>query len=303
MNNIHRRSLLYGLTVALFAALSVASVTYARVLEPQVTLCHATSSINNPYIEITVSGNAIANLTKWLNGHGGHEDDIWPDFSLNDGTFIAAQGNQSILVNGCEVLLEPTATSIPTSTLVPPMYTPTDVPTNTATSVPTDTSTSVPTATDIPTSTSIPPTDTVIPPTMTDMPTATQTPTDTVVPTDTPTNTLMPPTSTSVPPTFTPTDMPTVTPRTPMPMPTLPSFEFCNVVSQTWYECNSGIFGGTYTSGSRSKCWCQGLTGKYITHFTDTCGNDLWWEGNWEEIWPYRYQLGRFLAPKCSSGC
>lgn len=71
-----------------------------------VTLCHRTGSDSNPYVTNTVSVNSVED---WLgkNGHGNHAEDIWAGFHipdpLPDGTDIAAQGDQSILANGCNI--------------------------------------------------------------------------------------------------------------------------------------------------------------------------------------------------------
>lgn len=44
----------------------------------QVTLCHATGSATNPYVEITVNANGS------VSGHDNHSKDIIPPFSYND---------------------------------------------------------------------------------------------------------------------------------------------------------------------------------------------------------------------------
>lgn len=45
--------------------------TLVPISNGKITICHATSSENNPYNEITIDRNG-------LNGHGDHEDDIIP---------------------------------------------------------------------------------------------------------------------------------------------------------------------------------------------------------------------------------
>lgn len=147
--------------------------------EVSVTLCHATSSQTNPYVKVTVSGNSLANNDAWLNGHGGHGSDIWPNFTLADGTNIAAQGDQSILANNCKV-----------------PSTPTTQPTNTP--LPTATNTLAPTATDTPEATAtVQATSTTIDPCLGENPPETCPATNTPgAPTSTPT---IPPTPTEEP--------------------------------------------------------------------------------------------------------
>ncbi|MDL2363216.1 MAG: hypothetical protein QFB86_02445 [Patescibacteria group bacterium] len=65
--------------------------------ENKVTLCHATSSQTNPYVEITVSAAGA------YNGHySKHADDITPTFTY-DGQTYAARGDQTVLAAGCTV--------------------------------------------------------------------------------------------------------------------------------------------------------------------------------------------------------
>lgn len=44
----------------------------------KVTLCHATGSTTNPYVEITINANGA------VNGHAGHANDIIPPFNYNN---------------------------------------------------------------------------------------------------------------------------------------------------------------------------------------------------------------------------
>ncbi|HUY85249.1 MAG TPA: hypothetical protein VMU97_01910 [Candidatus Dormibacteraeota bacterium] len=68
----------------------------------KVTLCHATGSQSNPYVEITVDANGA------VSGHAGHANDIIPPFTYNDhGTNKSFPGlnwdtqGQAILNNNC----------------------------------------------------------------------------------------------------------------------------------------------------------------------------------------------------------
>jgi hypothetical protein len=100
--------------LAALLALMILTIPLTAFAEVSVTLCHATSSATNPYTIKTVSGNAVANMQKWMtNGHGGHSGDIWPAFTLEDGTTVGAQGDQRIFANGCQPL-PPDPTEEPT---------------------------------------------------------------------------------------------------------------------------------------------------------------------------------------------
>ena len=138
----------------------------------KVNVCHWTEA--GKYVSIQVSINSVASQPDWgLNGHGGHENDIWPEFTAKNGDVIPAYGDQSILNNDCE---QPVATATKTATA-------TDTATATKTATPTDTATSTFTATATFTETATP--------------TFTPTSTGTVTETNTPTNTFTP-TATSV---------------------------------------------------------------------------------------------------------
>lgn len=142
---------------------------------------------------------------------------------------------------------------------------------------PTPTDTPEPTATQVPT-----PTET---PVVTEPPIETEPPVDpTATPTETPVVTEPP---------FDPTETPVETEPpfdpTPTQRPPTGDCEWVNV--GTWYECESGIFGGTYSVGSRNCAWCGGLTGSYVAHFVNTCGGEYWqtndpglWYGRYDEL-------------------
>ena len=61
----------------------------------QITICHATGSIKNPYVEITIAEQGV------LNGHLPHHDDIIP---------APPGGCPTSLISGASVELSPTPT-------------------------------------------------------------------------------------------------------------------------------------------------------------------------------------------------
>lgn len=70
--------------------------------EVKVHICHYDGG-NKEYSTRFISANSV------LSGHGGHTNDIWPEFTLDNGTVVPAQGDQSILANDCVV---PSAASV-----------------------------------------------------------------------------------------------------------------------------------------------------------------------------------------------
>lgn len=115
----------------------------------KVTLCHATGSSKNPFVEITVNFNSVEDA-QHIGGHGGHSGDIIPPFTYTDshGSFsFGGQGDQSILANGCKVTQTTTeqTTTQETTTQVT-----TTVPTTTSTPSTTQVTTTVPTTTSTP---------------------------------------------------------------------------------------------------------------------------------------------------------
>jgi len=246
------------LLTVIFSTITVLlSFVFTTVVK--VDVCHATGSINNPYVLITVAIHSVDDATG-LNGHGDHPDDAWMSFVFENVTYPGQnEGLFGTIIDGsCNLIVPPTFTPIPpTSTDVPPTFTPTftsvpptstDVPptfaptfTSTPTNVPpTSTPTNTPTSTS--TATDAVPTPTrVVTETPTNTPTVTWTP-----PTNTPTRTIVPPTntptftytptSTNVPPTLTPTIpptlVPTLTPTSPTntPFPPKAAYASDNVV-------------------------------------------------------------------------
>lgn len=100
---------------AMIPATILGMATPAQATKPapehKVTICHATASETNPYVQITVD---IASSGYLKAGHSSHEGDIIPPYTYEDFSF-AGQGDQSILANGCEVPGEPTETPPPTT--------------------------------------------------------------------------------------------------------------------------------------------------------------------------------------------
>jgi hypothetical protein len=74
----------------------------------KITICHATSSERNPYVEINVDTSSINNLPDG-NGHGRHADDIIPAFTDQDGHFFAGLNTDDlwILRQGCSDAVSP----------------------------------------------------------------------------------------------------------------------------------------------------------------------------------------------------
>ena len=162
----------------------------------KVTICHATSSVNNPYTLNTVDDSSIDNeKNKYLNGHGDHTGpvfdinggkdqprwgDIIPPFTSPSGSSFAGynwtEAGKSIWNSECNI--------------VKPTPTPTPSPTPTPTPSPTPTPTPSPTPTPTPSPTPPPPPPPTTPEPPRDNPPIVETPTessDTIIPEEFPT--------------------------------------------------------------------------------------------------------------------
>lgn len=159
------------------------TTTTTKPAEHKVTLCHATDSRTNPYVQITVDFDAVIH-----EGHGSHVGpvfspdlpkhtkwgDIIPPFDFGgDAVFGGLNWDavgQAVYGAGCELpvvvttTVPQTTTTLPTTTSTVPQTTTTTAPTTTATSttVPTTTTTIVQTTT---TTTPVTTTPTTAPPT------------------------------------------------------------------------------------------------------------------------------------------
>jgi hypothetical protein len=105
------KSIITGLVaaavVAVWPAMALAKTDNGNSnADNKVTICHATGSQTNPYVQITPNANGV------VNGHIGHQDvnDIIPPFSYNDHGAVkqfAGQNwdtnGQTIFNNGCVV--------------------------------------------------------------------------------------------------------------------------------------------------------------------------------------------------------
>ena len=76
-----------GIAAALTQAPGVPVVQGAT----KVTICHATASATNPYVQLEVDDDAIVKP----NGHGEHPDDIIPPFDYVDQTFDYVDQSQT----------------------------------------------------------------------------------------------------------------------------------------------------------------------------------------------------------------
>lgn len=165
--------------IALVAAPALAS---PKVTD-NVTLCHATASATNPFVEETVDPDSIVRKS----GHDSHEGDIIPAFDYADGSYPGKNLDQAALLDsGCQAIEESPTTEPTTSTTTSPTTSTTTEPTtstttSTTTSPTTDTTTTQPPVTE----TSQPPTTTTQPPVTETQPPTSTTTTDAPKPTQT----------------------------------------------------------------------------------------------------------------------
>lgn len=136
---------IFMLSTSGFALANKPSPTPTQI--PNVTICHATGSNSNPYVQQTVSASSLIN-----SGHGKsgiNSGDIVPPTPGTDYPYGQNWDayHQSIYNNGCQIPATPTPTKAPTPT-------PTVIPT--ATPMPTAIPTSIPTITPTPTATITP---------------------------------------------------------------------------------------------------------------------------------------------------
>jgi hypothetical protein len=151
---MRRRLAIFSVIGATLAALAVGGIgvlSASAQNEPQVTLCHATGAVNNPYVTITVDQSAVFNNGIVPNGHGTHTGPIFPDMAQGPGnsTFwgdiIPAFGaypglnvpaGQAILDNDCEIPGPPPTTGPPVTTAPPTTAPSTTAPSTTAPKAP-----------------------------------------------------------------------------------------------------------------------------------------------------------------------
>jgi hypothetical protein len=114
---------LFIAALSAFALASPASATGDHGTEIKgkpVDVCHATSSKKNPYVEL--KGVPVVQFFG-QNGHYDHSKDIWAEFTYLKRTgsetwetvTVPAQGDQSILLNGCEAPDERTKVTVSVS--------------------------------------------------------------------------------------------------------------------------------------------------------------------------------------------
>lgn len=135
----------------------------------KVTICHATHSESNPYVEITVDLAAVNGPDHWT-----HDGDIIPPTDEHPDGLNWGADHQVILANGCEPPCDVTTTTTvlaSTTTTEPPTTTTTAAPTTTTTTeLETTTTTEAPpttTTTEAPTPTTVEQTTTTVAPSTT----------------------------------------------------------------------------------------------------------------------------------------
>ncbi len=108
--------------VLTFMGVSVIGVA-ASAKQDHVTICHATGSKSNPFVQIAPSVSGV------FHGHPHHGDDIIPPFEFEGQTYSLnwdAEG-QAIWSNSCEVLGPPSEggppSVLPSVVVTPPPFT------------------------------------------------------------------------------------------------------------------------------------------------------------------------------------
>jgi hypothetical protein len=146
---MRRRLAIFSVIGAMLAALAVGGIGVLSASaqggnEDNVTLCHATDSVTNPYVVITIDQNGIDNINTGPNGHGTHTGplvtseaeaqalkdqkiqwgDIIPAFDIGGVSFPGLNNTPAglaILANGCEFVppVTPTTAAPPVTTAAP----------------------------------------------------------------------------------------------------------------------------------------------------------------------------------------
>ena len=83
----HQSSTLLGVGVGLGLVLALGGVSAIRAAaapQDKVTICHATSSVTNPYVQNTVNENAIVKPNGTPKGHGAHTGPVYPEPGWGD---------------------------------------------------------------------------------------------------------------------------------------------------------------------------------------------------------------------------
>ena len=123
-----------------------------------VTICHATGSASNPYVNIVVSAASLKG-----GNHGGHIDDIIPQVKGFKG--INWPSKKSVYLDLCGGYVDSLSSTATTTTTVQPRLSTTSSTSTTTTTVPPTTSTTTSTTSTTSTSTSTSTTTTTVPPT------------------------------------------------------------------------------------------------------------------------------------------
>jgi hypothetical protein len=148
---MRRRLAIFSVIGATLAALAVGGIGVLSASaqggnEDNVTLCHATDSVTNPYVVITIDQNGIDNINTGPNGHGTHTGplvtseaeaqalkdqkiqwgDIIPAFNIGGVNFPGLNNTPAglaILANECEFVTPTPPTQPPVTTVAPPVTT------------------------------------------------------------------------------------------------------------------------------------------------------------------------------------